>query len=476
MTTQQRISGSISPQPGPQEAFLSSPADICIYGGAAGGGKTFALLLDPLRDVDVKGFFALALRKTYPEITNPGGLWDESEQLYPLTLAKPTRGELTWRWRSGARVEFGHLQHDKDLQKYDGSQITAILFDQLEHFSEKAFWYLQVRNRSTCGVPPRIRATCNPDPDSWLAKFLGWWIDEDGYANMSRAGKVRWFVREREELAWADTKEELIARFPGQSPSSVSFIPATVFDNKILLARNPEYLARLKGLPLVERERFMGDAVRGGNWRVRPAAGKVFNRSWFEVVDFIPDGGVDCRFWDFAATLESQKNDDPDYTASVKINANPDGYFYILDATQDRIAAGEIDAWVKALAEQDRADAQTRSARLKVRWEQEPGSAGVRESSRMARMLAGWDARGLPSTGNKLSRWMPAAAQAQSGRIRVKRAGWTEPLLSHLHGQPDLDHDDWADATAGAFNEIAEARPNQAARPNDNPWLKLRNI
>jgi hypothetical protein len=90
----------IAPQPGPQSLFLSTPADIAIYGGAAGGGKTFAELLEPLRHVSNKDFGAVIFRRTTPQITNEGALWDGSTKLYPLLGAKPNQGDLYWTFPS----------------------------------------------------------------------------------------------------------------------------------------------------------------------------------------------------------------------------------------------------------------------------------------------------------------------------------------------------------------------------------------
>jgi hypothetical protein len=87
----------ISPQPGPQTAFLQTPADICIYGGAAGGGKTVGLILEPLRHVRrVPGFSAVFFRRTTPQITNPGGLWDESLNFYPRFGGTPLHRAHEW--------------------------------------------------------------------------------------------------------------------------------------------------------------------------------------------------------------------------------------------------------------------------------------------------------------------------------------------------------------------------------------------
>src|SRR5262249_29076661 len=154
------------------------------------------------------------------------------------------------------------------------------------------------RNRTTCGMRPCVRITCNPDADSWLAKFVEWWIDPDtGYPLPERGGVLRWFARVNEELAWADGPGELRGRHPGCVPKSATFIPARLDDNPALTTADPGYLANLMALPLVERERLLG-----GNWKIRPAAGKVFNRAWFAVVEAVPAGGEEVRFWDFAAT------------------------------------------------------------------------------------------------------------------------------------------------------------------------------
>jgi len=475
----------IKPQPGRQEEFLSSSADICIYGGAAGGGKTYGLLLDPLHDVDVPEFGAVIMRRTYPEVTNQGGMWDVSENIYPHAKAEGVKGSLQWRFPSGARVEFGHCQYESELSKFDGAQICDLCFDQLEHFSEKQFFYLLIRNRSTCGVPPRVRGTCNPDPDSWLVTdkdgvwgkgFLSWWIDSDGYAILERAGVLRWFVRWNDEVIWGESKEELKEQFPELMPKSVTFIPATVYDNLILLITDPGYLANLQAQGPIERARFLGDPKRGGNWKARAEAGKVFNRQWFDLVAHAPAGGVECRGFDLAATMKSQKNDDPDFNTGVKIRKVKDTYI-VVDAIKERMPAGEVEGWMFAVIARDMMMARASATRYMVRWEIEPGSASIRESERLKRELIkkypGLDCEGIPSAGDKVVRANAYSTSSSKGKVKLLAASWNDVYLAELHGFPDLSHDDLIDGSSVAYNAIESIQEYVRRDSAPNPWTTI---
>jgi hypothetical protein len=264
---------TISAQPGPQTAFLRTPADICIYGGAAGGGKTVGLILEPLRHVSrVANFAAVFFRRTTPQITNPGALWDESLNFYPRLGGTPHLGVHEWRWPRASKIKFSHLQLETTVHDWQGAQITLICFDELTHFTAYQFFYMVSRNRSTCGVRPYIRATCNPDADSWVAEFLAWWIDQEtGFPIPERVGVLRYYIRVSDRIVWADRPEDLMQYMPRPEelppgvdpprPISVTFIPAKVYDNPALLQVNPDYLAWLLSLPLLERERLLI-----GNW------------------------------------------------------------------------------------------------------------------------------------------------------------------------------------------------------------------
>ena len=108
----------ISPQPGPQSAFLSSDADIVIYGGAAGGGKTYALLMEALRNVDVPGFGAVIFRKNANQVLAQGGLWDTSRALYAGLGQMRLTPSPRWTFPSGAKISFACLEDDAAVLKW----------------------------------------------------------------------------------------------------------------------------------------------------------------------------------------------------------------------------------------------------------------------------------------------------------------------------------------------------------------------
>lgn len=270
----------IRPQEGYQMSALSSSADIVIGGGAAGVGKTFSLLLEPLRHKDLKNFGAVFFRRTSPQIRAEGGLWDSSKKLYSLLPeARAKESVLQWNFGENAKIKFSHLQHEKDVYDWQGSEIPLICFDELTHFSRDMFFYLLSRNRSTCGVKPYVRATCNPDPDSWVAELISWWIGEDGFPLPERQGKIRYFVRDGNAFIWGNSMNEVISKASyyldplikasnGMAKyedfiKSLTFIGGSIYDNKELLKVDPSYLGNLASQSEDTRKQLLD-----GNWKV----------------------------------------------------------------------------------------------------------------------------------------------------------------------------------------------------------------
>ncbi len=435
----------IGAQPGPQEAFLSTPADIAIYGGAAGGGKSYGLLLEPLRHFDNAKFGAVIFRRNSTQVRIEGGLWDESQTLYGPLQAHPREAFLEWTFPSGARVKFAHLEHDKSVLDWQGSQIAFIGFDELTHFSQKQFFYMLSRNRSASGVPGYVRATCNPDVDSWVRELIDWWVGEDGYAIQKRSGILRWFVRIDDEMVWADSRDELIDTYGSDmEPKSLTFIPANIYDNRILIEKDPAYLANLKALNRVDRERLLG-----ANWNIRESAGEMFQQHWFPVVDAIPSGWNACiRFWDRAATKPSSAKPDPDWTRGLKLYKYPNGSYLVADLRSMRDTPGQVEDLVRNVASHD-------GRGCMVMSQQDPGSAGVAEALNFVKMLAGYAARTMVTSKDKITRAKPVSAQAEVHNIMVLRGPWNKDFFKELEAFPDGAHDDIVDTLSGAFNELS---------------------
>jgi predicted phage terminase large subunit-like protein len=436
----------IRPQPGPQEQFLSTSADIAIYGGAAGGGKSWALLVEPLRHVHNPQFGAVIFRRTSPQIRNEGGPWDESTKLYSLLGAEAKESVLEWRFPSGAAVSFAHLEHEKTKLDWQGAQIPLIGFDELTHFTKGQFFYLMSRNRSMCGVRPYIRATCNPDPDSFVAQLISWWINPDtGYAIPERSGVIRWFIALNDEIIWADTPGELIEKYgPETQPKSLTFIRAMLTDNQILLKQDPGYLANLKALPLVERERLLG-----GNWKIRPSAGLYFKRSYFEIVEAAPIQAKRVRAWDFAATdpEELAEGKDPDYTAACRMSRVGNTY-YVEHVERGQWNPGMVERSLKNVATSD-------GRECDVSIPQDPGQAGKYQVRNFIGLLAGWNVRSSPETGDKIQRASALSAQAEAGNVKLVRGPWNEAFLTELENFPSVGaHDDQVDAASRAFHHL----------------------
>ncbi len=436
----------IRPQKGPQEVFLATPADLAVYGGAAGGGKSFAMLLEATRHVSNPQFGAVVFRRQSTDITKEGALWDESQPLYKALGGVPREGKLDWSFPSGAAVSFSHLEHENDKYNWQGAQVPLIEFDELTHFTRTQFWYMFSRNRTTCGIRPYIRASCNPDPDSFVADLVAWYIDpETGYAIPERSGVIRHFVRQGDDIIWADHPEPLLDRYRDLTRhdiKSFTFVASSIHDNQILLQKDPGYLGNLKAQTVVERERLLK-----GNWKIRPAAGMYFNRSSFPVVDAAPANARRVRSWDLAATAAAEGTD-PDWTVGLKLARDEYGIFYVEHVERFQ---GNPDAVENAIL--NLADADGRGTA--VRLPQDPGQAGKAQAKYLINKLAGYTVTAERETGDKVTRASPASSQASAGNIKVVRGPWNEAFFTELENFPSpKTKDDQVDALSGAFNYL----------------------
>ena len=432
----------IKPFPGPQTEFLSNPADIVIYGGAAGGGKSRGLMMDAARYKNIPGYTAIIFRRTTPQITNPGGLWDKSKEIYPYLKGHPNNQSHTWIFPSNAKIKFHHLQHEKDLASHDGAEYAYIGFDELMHFPRAFFLYLMSRNRTTCGVRPVIRGSTNPCPRShptggWLRILLDWWIGGDGLPIIERSGVLRYFImNETGVIEWVDKTYRSKEGFP---PKSITFIPAKLEDN-LILNSDGDYSTSLNSLERVERER-----LKEGNWDACYDGG-MFKSSWFEIVDIVPRMQL-IRYWDMAGTQPTPERPEPDYTAGALCGYHK-GILYILDMQHFQKSPAGNEDHIKATAETD-------SSGVHIGMEQEPGSAGKNMIYNYeSRILAGYTFfRDLPS-GNKVHRAIDWCAMAEQGRVKLLRGPWNEGFVNEAVSFP-MAKKDQIDAISGAYKKLS---------------------
>lgn len=260
--------GNVVWQPQPkQAAFMARPEYEALYGGAAGGGKSDALVVEALRQVGIPHYKALIVRKTYPQLAE---LIDKSLNYYPRAYPKAryNASAHTWNFPSGAKILFGSMQYTKDRTRYQGQAYDFIGFDELTHFTWDEYSYLFSRNRPNGpGTRVYIRASANP------GGVGHGWVKE----RFVTAGKPMTTIWE--DVTWRDPSgQEHRAR------QSRIFVPSSVFDNPALLNNDPDYVRRLASMPEAERK-----ALLYGDWDT--FSGQVFTE-WRNDPDHYED-----RLW-----------------------------------------------------------------------------------------------------------------------------------------------------------------------------------
>jgi len=396
----------------PQAKFLLLPNKEALYGGAAGGGKSDALLMGALQFVGVPEYSALVLRRTYADLALPGAIMERSQTWLRGTGARWVDKDKTWHFPSGATMTFGYLQSENDKYRYQGSEFHFIGFDELTQFTYTQYTYLMSRLRRLQGsvLPVRVRSASNP------------------------GGSGHEWVRQRFLVE-----------------AGRPFVPARLTDNPYVDIE--EYTEMLMELDPLTRKQLLN-----GDWTAR-AEGNMFQREWFEIVSphEVPEQAKKrtVRYWDLAAT-EKTKSNEPDWTAGCKMSEY-DGVFYIWDMQHFRKSPQQTDEHVGRTADQD--------GRLTVTiWiEQEPGSSGKRDIDNWKRrVLKGYIVRGNKVTGSKVLRARPLSAAAEAGNVKLVRGAWIGAFLDEAEGFPEIGHDDQVDAASGAFDKLVK-RPGQQA-------------
>lgn len=463
-----------SPHQGPQREFYESDCDEVLYGGSAGGGKSFAAVALPVEWIGLRDYRALILRRETPQLED---LWDKAKKIYKNGESASSRPfkpacvganftsspSMKVAFPSGAIVYFDHCKNEDDWEKYQGREFHDVVFDELTHFTERQYLEIKSRLRSaTPGLPRRARATTNPGSagHEWVFKRWRYWLDPEAeipgrqprYDAQGKRlppaspGEVLWLKKGDDDCEVVTTKGDCQA-------TSRTFIPARLEDNPTLLAEDPGYRNRLRDFGRVRREQ-----LENGNWLIKPAAGLYFKREWFEFIDAhqLPKDRVVVRAWDLAATEPNPAYPDPDWTVGLKFSKDANAHYYIEHVVRFRGAPGAVDALVRNTAKSDGTD-------VVIRLPQDPGQAGKSQSASHVQMLDGFDVTVRRESGDKETRAGPVSSQASPqstggthGRISIVRGEWNEAFLNVLQEFPDARHDDDVDALAAAHDEMKD--------------------
>ena len=280
--------------PGPQEEFLSAGERDVLYGGAAGGGKSFALLADPLRYCHNANHRGLLLRRTLDELTE---LIDKSRQLYTKAFpgAKFRESKSTWHFPSGATIWFTYLDRDKDVTRFQGQAFNWIGIDEITQYPTPYVWdYLRSRLRSTDPeLQENLYMRCTANPGG----VGGWWVKKM-YIEGTPENKAfpAFDIDTRKTFVWPSGHEKA-----GQPLFFRKFVPARLTDNPHLMA-DGQYEAMLRSLPDVERKRLLE-----GDWDVAEgAAFPEFSRTKHVVEPFdLPTNWPRIRAADYGYSAPS---------------------------------------------------------------------------------------------------------------------------------------------------------------------------
>lgn len=391
-----------------QQVFLRTNAIEALFGGAAGGGKSSALLMAALQYVDVPNYSALLFRKTLTDLTLPGALMDRfREWTSRYEEVRWNANTYTATFPSGARISFGYLNNKEDYLRYKGVEAQFIGMDEVTEIRESDYRYLFSRlRRPSSGplsrVPLRMRCASNPAPNWVRQRFI---IEGHSHARI--------------------------------------FVPSRLTDNPGVDADS--YRQALAQLDPVERRR-----LEEGDWWAT-TFGSMFDRENLVILDpmeipvLADRSSRAVRFWDLAATEPSSSNPDPDWTVGTLMLFDQ-GISYILDVKRVRRRAEQVESLIAQTAAED-------GPAVAIRMEQEPGSAGKALIDQYARyILPGFDIQGVRSTGDKISRARPFASAVANGNVRVVASSWLTDWIDEVCSFPEASpHDDQVDSAVGAF-------------------------
>jgi predicted phage terminase large subunit-like protein len=402
-----------------QQAFLLLNCLDAFYGGAAGGGKSDALLMAALQYVDIPGYNAILFRDTFKNLSKPEGLIPRSHEWLQGTDAIWKDGSY-WLFPSGATLSFSYLDGPLDHFNHQSAAYQFVGIDEIVQIRKHQALYLFTRTRRSkenpnSAVPIRFRCASNPPAREQLKR--GDWVKSRYVDRQTRGSRV--------------------------------FISARMEDNPFLDQDEYRRAFSESGIDPVTRRQ-----LEKGDWEIR-AKGRMFQRSWFPVVDEPPKHNIKwVRYWDMAATESDPKkkdddDDQPAYTVGCMMGMTNDGVFFIRSIIRDRMTPRHTEALIRQTADVD-------GRGVQIWMEQEPGSSGKMAIDYYRRkIIPGFEFRGDPVHLTKTVRWGPLASQAEAGNVLLIKGFWNEAFLDEIDLAPDGAFVDQVDAASGALEKLS---------------------
>lgn len=436
----------------------------------AGSGKSYLGYMSFLPYINDPKLRGMVIRRTIPMLTKPGAVADSMYGMYKdvCPKVKYLSKAMKFVFPSGAEVQMGGMEYEKDKYNYQGSQLGIVLIDEGQQLLESQVVYLISRMRTDADMKPKMLITCNPDTNSYLRHWLqgAGYLDENNYGvpheHMSNVEK--YFIRQGNDMIWRDTREELFEEFGKDcGPMSFRFISATCEDNPVLLQRDASYLSKLKNLPRIEMMRLLK-----GAWLVNEESSGFFKREWVTTITMndIPELVKIVRAYDLAGSLPSEKYPDPDWTVGTLMGQDSVGNIYVLDMCRYRQRAAVV---LDNIINQGHEDVKDwGDVHLVI-----PEDAGAAGKQACDQMLGALMKEGLNVKRNKMSNvknrklksFEPFCVAAENKMVYMLKADWNETWLHELEVFDPSDrsnHDDIVDSTADAFNFIATKKIHKA--------------
>jgi len=437
---------TIRPIPGKQEQFILSDSDITFFIGGSGTGKSEAMVLDQLQHVKDPNYESITFRRTTKSLKGAGGIFNKAGRVYERLGAEKKLQDLMYTWPSGATARYSHLEHGLATAEanHAGLEYARIYYDELHTFDKDSFMFMLSRLRSNADVDAAVKATMNPTPKEtiggWIHEFLeGFYIDEYGYPIEENSGKKRYFITDDNgTLIWADHPEELQAQYGYDcAPMSFTAITSCIIDNPVLMSLQPRYLPSLKNMGRIARERLLYCC-----WNVSPKGAGYFQREWVEYVDGkdLPKLNKVIRAYDLAASVKSEINSDPDWTAGVKIGLGEDGCFYVMNAKEILARPAGVAKLIQETAVMD-------GKNVPIGIPQDAGAGGLIQFEHYAKplILKGYKVKKAKTRKGKLERFSGFSNAAENGMVKIVKGDWNDKYITQLENfDPDRkrQHDD----------------------------------